>query len=353
MEFAEAHGGFGLADDEEALGRVIGELDNFRAAVSFAVVNGQADLALRLTTALQLLWHLYDVGEVGTWVAAAADMPNASSHPLGPGAHGQAALAATYRLDIPAREHHLSLAATYWEPYARAYLPASPEQGLADIRRAVALAGDDHPRARLILDTYNVLISAAAGEAAPESLERIRSYANEDPNHGLLLLRRTEAHLALFRDDHAAALAAYDDVIRISERAGRRSLFWVWACVPRLSLRFEVEPMSALIDARSYLVEARNAGSRRFVQCALARIAVMLAGVGRPEPAASLQAFTREPPGGAAMADGDPAELLTFGTLSPETLAAAHAQGARLSFDDAVQLALDELEELISARDNG
>jgi hypothetical protein len=75
----------------------------------------------------------------------------------------------------------------------------------------------------------------------------------------------------------------------------------------------------------------------------------MLAGIGREETAAALQSFTREPAGGAAMSDGDPAAELTFDTLTPEQVADAFARGARLSYDKAIQLALDELREAIEA----
>jgi hypothetical protein len=350
--FAEAHGGLALAEDEVSLDNVLAELDNLRAAVTYSITTGDADLALRLAISLQVLWHLYDFAEIGTWAAAAADMEAGTDHPLGPTAHGQAALAATYRLDIPSREHHLARAAgTYWQPYARAYLQRSPEEGLIDIRRAVALVADDDHRARVVIDSYNVLISTAAGQSSDESLERIQAYADVS-DFGMLLLRRTEAHLALYRNDHAAALAAYDEVLAIIERRARRSLMWVWASIPRLLLRFEIDPAAALAEARSYLVEARNTGSRRWVQAALARIAVMLARVGRVEPAAVLQSYTRHPEGGAIMADRDPAASLRFETLTAKQTASARARGQRLSSDDAVQLALDELHDAIGATSN-
>ena len=352
--FAEARGGFALAEDPMNLERVIDELDNFRAAFNFALANDDADTALRLTTSLHVLWHLYDFAEVGIWVAAAADMHAASHHPLATTAHGQAAMAATYRLDIPAREHHLIHGmGTFWGPYARSYLNPSTEpkvmaEGHEYIRLAVALAKTEHPLAQAILHSYNALFGLFLGRPEQESWDRVRAYANEDPNHGLLLLRRAEAHRALYSNNPAAALAAYDDVLAMCSRAARRSMLWVWATVPRLLLLFNVDRRAALVDARSYLIEARNAGSRRFVQPALGRIAVMLAGVGREEAAAALQSFTRQPTGGAGMSDGDPAASLTFETLTAEHLNHARERGARLAFDAAIQFALDELEDAIT-----
>jgi len=188
-------------------------------------------------------------------------------------------------------------------------------------------------------------IAVDMGEPHEQVLERMRAYARQAPKAGEISLALIECSMALKRGDTAGALAACDAVIAIAERTSRRPFGFHWhlASVPRLLWLFDEDPATGLIEARDYLLEARKIGSRTWVQCALARIAVMLARGGRLEPAATLAWFTRDPPGGAALVDGDPAEQLINEAAGTEWLAAERERGIRLSFDDAIQLGLDQL----------
>jgi predicted ATPase len=348
--FAEAHGGFMFDQDEREVDRVIGELDNFRLAVSSACANAKADLALRLTTSLFHLWLTFSLAEVGDWVGAAADLDESRDHPLGPTAHGQAALAAAFRIDVPSWRHHLSLAEeTWWEPMARCWLSTSRDEHLTNSRRAVALAAGEHPRARALADAMYAFIAVDMGEPHQEVLERMRAFALEAPKCGEISLALIESSIALKRGDTAGALAALDAVIAVAERSSRRPFGFHWhlASVPRLLWRFDEDPAAGLVEARAYLLEARKNGSRTWVQCALARIAVMLARIGRLEPAAMLAWFTRDPPGAAVLVDGDPAEELINEAIGSEWLAAGKQRGIGLSFDDALQLGLDQLADAV------
>jgi hypothetical protein len=161
------------------------------------------------------------------------------------------------------------------------------------------------------------------------------------------VLRVAEAAIAINLGTEDDALAAYDALLAQCERFKRHTGARYYAPVPRFLLLFRRDRLAALRDARSYLIEARKIGTRTWLQCALARIAVMLAAVGREQPAAVLQAFTREPAGGTVMADGDPVANITYTALTEAQLASARRAGQMLDFDGAIQLALDELDASI------
>jgi hypothetical protein len=50
------------------------------------------------------------------------------------------------------------------------------------------------------------------------------------------------------------------------------------------------------------------------------------------------------------MSDGDPAATLIFASLTAEQLTSAHTRGRHLSYDAAIQLALDELVDVIDQK---
>ncbi len=340
--FAERHGGHELDDAHPLITVVTGELDNVRLAFQTVVSRGDADLALRLSTALHGLWWHIGLAEVGTWVAAAADLNGAEGHQLYRVAHGQAALAAAFRIDVPAWEHHCALAAdTWWEAYARCWWPTSYADHLANSRRLVALTVGDHPKVRVLALGMLVMSSIANDVPHQAVLDELAGLAGI--RFGAIMLAMVSARQALAAGDTRAALTGMEEMIKATENLPFRTFLWHNARVQALLWRYEAEPAAGLAGARSYLVEARRTGSLTWVQCALARIAAILERAGRGEAAAALAAFTREPAGGAILLEGDPAEDVMARALATPTLTPALARGQRLGFDDAIQLALDEL----------
>jgi predicted ATPase len=341
---AQERGGWAMGNEVNAE-CLVTEFDNLRAAFTHARATGDVDTALRLTTPLHALWTLYDFAEAGVWVGAAADLDGAERHPLSSTAHGQAAYAASFRVDAAARDHHLECGGeSRWKALAQAFYGTHNKERLAEARRGLELALAEHSPYTADLDLVILVVSVSLGAPDEDALDRIRRYADRGSDVGLLVLRVAEAAIAINLGTEDDALAAYDALLAQCERFKRRTGARYYAPVPRFLLLFRRDRLAALRDARSYLIEARKIGTRTWLQCALARIAVMLAAVGREQPAAVLQAFTQEPAGGTVMADGDPGANITYTALTEAQLASARRAGQMLDFDGAIQLALDELD---------
>ena len=352
-ELVRERGGFDIDETEDRLDSVLVELDNLRAAVRHALATRQVTLALELTVPLAFLFLVYLVAEVGFWVADAADAADGVAgvdEDLRCDARGQAALAAALRLDAAVFHRHVALGgASWWTVYARCWLPASLEEWHASAVELVRLSRAMNLKAQVSSESMLMLTAALRGEL-PEPSQVMVEWADRRPVLGGTILRLHLIERALREGDRDAARRLVEEIAVLQTHWRQRGITYHQAHLLRAVLRFDIDRAAGLREIRQLLVEMRRLGRHVWVQCALARAAGMLDVVGRQAPALALATYTREPAYGAVLHDGDPGqEVFDRADSSLDWCAAAMARGRSLSFDEAVSLALDELDAALTS----
>jgi len=221
--FLARHGGNHFYDDPAGNGkRLVVELDNIRAAISYAIGSENADLAFRLATRVMNLWFERQMPEPGRWIAQVADLAARSNHPRSAIAHGQAALAAAIRLDTATFDRHHEHGAGTWQyHWARAFMGYATDNELVDtMRRAVELARNDHPLWVCGTEASYIMHAARHGLPFQNEYEHFRANAERLLGRtGLATLAQIDAALALARSDRTSALALLDSAVAHSRAA--------------------------------------------------------------------------------------------------------------------------------------
>ncbi|HLU57702.1 MAG TPA: BTAD domain-containing putative transcriptional regulator [Pseudonocardia sp.] len=219
--------------------RVLPDFDNLRAAFERAVADRDADLALRLVTALPELAHLRVGYESASWAERALDLAD-PDHPLFPAAVGASARGAWNRGDF-ARARALAARARGRVPLRGTGRVAYPADVLADValyegdaasalrhyRAEVARARRDDDPIRLVWTLYYVAVCHAvlrtpeAGLPAAEEAVRV---AGRTANPTAGSMARYALGLVLKKSAPDRALALFDEAGRLA--ASVRNFWW-------------------------------------------------------------------------------------------------------------------------------
>jgi predicted ATPase len=276
------HADTGLRGAEEGrwVLRLDAELDDLRAAHRWAVSRGDAERALRLSTALHGYAYRTSRHELFAWAEAAARLPGAAGHPLRPLALGSAATGAWVRGDLAAARRLAQEAADAAAGGPAGHLAFQALAGVALVsgdlaaararsRRAAELADDFGDGYQALVNRVTENLALAYGgetDAAVEQAELALTAArgvdcpsgrawglyrlgetllDRDPLRALALLDESEA-LALTvgntfligvagtsattlrarHGDAHAALRGFPDLIDLWDRAGNWTQQW-------------------------------------------------------------------------------------------------------------------------------
>lgn len=356
-------------DEAPAVAVLEAELSNLRAAHRWAVEQTDADVALRLAAALYIfaLYRLRD--EVFDWAEEAAGLPTAVGHRLEPtvwgvAAHGisnrgeltrtrslaQRALEAAPGASDPGRlVAMISLAAT-------ALYEGRLDDCRGHTRDAVAIAadtGNDH--AVVMVGLHEVLALAYDGrrDAALAAAAEQRQLAEElgNPNRRAWALYADAE--ARSDDDPQSALGLLEEAISLAEPVHGRFLEGV-ARVAATSLRARHQsPREALPFFPDVIGHWRRVGDWTHQWTTIRNLVPLLVRLNADGPAALLygalhNADTAAPAYGADAARLTQACQTMSSRLGASGFAALVEQGAALTDEDAVDLALASIADIIA-----
>jgi predicted ATPase/DNA-binding SARP family transcriptional activator/DNA-binding CsgD family transcriptional regulator len=186
------------AAQEERLGRLETEHDNFRAALSWTVEQGEVELALRLSSALVEFWHLHvHHNEARRWLEVALAEEGGSPNA---------------RMKALERACFLS-----WEQgdYERAV--ALGEEGLALARRV----GNDASAAAILVSLGSIAMSRMELDRASALLEEaVAICRTSGDDSGLAHALYTLGMVAIVRRDHARAMTLHEESLALARKMG-------------------------------------------------------------------------------------------------------------------------------------
>jgi predicted ATPase/DNA-binding SARP family transcriptional activator/DNA-binding CsgD family transcriptional regulator len=183
---------------QEWLGRMEAEHDNFRAALSWALERGEAELGVRLSAALVEFWHLHvHHDEARRWLDEALAKQDVSS---------------SARMKALERASFLA-----WEQadYERAV--ALGEEALLLARRL----GDKARAANVLTNLGSVAMSRMeVGRASALLQEAVSLWKESEDNWGLAHSVYTLGMVAVVQRDHDQALARHEESLALAQRSG-------------------------------------------------------------------------------------------------------------------------------------
>ena len=352
-------------DETEWMERLDAEIDNFRLALGWALGEGEPALAVRLAGRLGRYWEFRGASaEGGRWLRAAIEAAD-DEVPLDD-------LARAFRAEVVMLEEQGS----QWDVGgSQAVLESTACEALAVSRRAGDPAGiadallhlgqvdpDDVERARagaeaalpyarksgdegLIADALSLrLLSFPIVDADAEIAETAALYRKVGDVHGLASLYNNAGYVTIEQGSYERAAAYLDEALVLAERTGEQL---------RVMLVLENLGLAALFMADLERAMARFAGGLRLCREhgvpwagaeAIAGVAAVAARQGESERAARLLGAAES----IAEHGGPVGSRLEQEFYSParERIGdtrwrAAYADGTRLSFEQAVSLALD------------
>ncbi|GAA0944847.1 BTAD domain-containing putative transcriptional regulator [Pseudonocardia zijingensis] len=324
--------------------RVLPDIDNLRAAFERTVADADADLALRLVTALPELAHLRLGYESARWAERALDLAD-PGHPLFAAAAGAAARGAWNRGDF-ARARSLAGRAHGRVPGRGTGRVAYPADILADValyegdattalqhyRAEVERARRDDDPIRLVWTLYYVAVCQAvlrtpeAGLAAAQEAVRV---AEPTANPTARSMARYALGLVLKKSDPDRALALFEEAGELASSV--RNFWWHGIALMEAAATRAVhaDPHRACQDFLGVLDHWERVGDWSQQWIALRYVVRLLARVGTAADAVALHA--------ALLAAGRPSPLDAARladlarALGEERYAAATAAGALLS----------------------
>jgi predicted ATPase/DNA-binding SARP family transcriptional activator len=347
--------------------RLDAETDNFRAALDWALREGHPALAVRLAGRLGRYWELRAAAvEGGRWLRAAIDAAD-DEVPL-------EALARALRAEVVMLEDQGSwydaggsmaasreIASEAVALSRRAGDPAGIADALIHLsgfeqeepESMRALAEEALPYAReagddgLIADALAVrALSFRIADVEGEIAEVAALYRKVGDIYGLTAIYNNAAYVAIAQGSHERAATYLDEALVLAERSGeplRR--MWVYGNLGHASL-FIGDLESAGARFAEQLTLCREHGVTWVASEGIGGLAAVAACQGEPERAARLLGAAESLAEVLIDAVGAKLEEQFFAPareqIGEERWCAAYADGARLGFDEAVSLALDE-----------
>jgi predicted ATPase len=317
------------SDPGDWIDRLEDDYDNLRAALDFLEGQGDTGATLRLAAALRTLWFLRGRVPEGRRRLEAALAADESPTIARARALSGASTMASMSGDVPAAK-------------------ARSEEALALAREL----GDDWGIAEALWTLGYLLVEEGRSkEAVPLIEEGLRVFEELGDEHHALHTTRTLAFAYDVAGELERARVLHERNLERARALGNRQVQ-----VPTLgALAMIAVDQERFGDALAFLREnlpiAVELGNRAPLAVNLCRIAHALAAAGRPGAAARLLAALEEPlfeigGGGPWVTEMNEQTLeLVRARLDPEALAAANEEGRALSFDEAVELALAELQE--------
>jgi predicted ATPase len=361
------------ADQLEAQGAIRAELDNLRAAVTWALdATSDLDAALAIRIIAALLVHATTVvGDgVTTWAERAALRADVSTPGRRLSVLAGAAWNAWMRTDFAvARAHALDAlrdglpadAVSPFIPYfvlARAKSHEGDQEGALDIldegRQALDAVGADLIDRLGLLITISTFRSQAgqAVQARAEAAEAVRG-AREFGNPSSLSSALFALGFASWRSEPTEALAALDEGIWLMQTIGQTSTLGHALAVAALIRARRGDRMAALGALREAIQQSYDLGDRPQAVTSLERSVPALIAIGEPEPACVLAGLTSGPLaelGIVPAPDRDDAHRVleeARGQLGAERFEQLVARGKTLSYDEGVDYAITELDRLL------
>jgi predicted ATPase/class 3 adenylate cyclase len=379
-EFAERAGPELCGPDELAWRpRILGEIDNLRTAVTWSLesrTDADGELAVRIVASLADLSGNNRSAGFCAWAERTATRAQSSTPGNRAAALAAAAMAANSRGDYDAA---LSLA----RDALRDGLPADspvrfvPHAALAGVlgvggqpdeavavaaegrRLLEAIAGSEQQRS--VLASVEALFSHTAGrsEAARHAADTAVHLAREARNPTALATALFTVGLASASSDAATALAALDESLALT-RLGAGDGLSPMAVALAAQLRVDRGELDALGQLRDALRRGHSGTSQAQLATVLDHSLRVLASLGYAEPAAVLTGFVDRGPAGARsvmapdeLDDRKHAIERVQLDLGSERFQTAVSRGAAMSYEEAVDYALAELDRRSEERDPG
>lgn len=352
-------------DEADWVHRIDDEVDNLRAAHRWALVAGEAELALRLSAPLAFYADWRSRGELLSWAEQAASMPSAHQHALEPMALAAAARGASDRgqLDRAGFLAGRGLEAAP-DPDDPRRVPPLRALGLVaffqgrlqdsqrlqlEVLRTAQAAGD----LQNVIEAWamQALIAAYSGDQprAVDAAERACHLADDLGNVHMRALARYCRGEALTPTEADEALADLEESVALARLVGARLIEGV-ALVSIGSIRAERDEPAAALEALRRAVERwRRSGDWTHQWTTLRNLAFLLVRLGEDETAATLlgaaQTTTTSPRvyGGDADRLRESAELLRR-RLGDERYERAWSAGAHQADHDTVAFALRSID---------
>ncbi len=356
--------------DEAAWMHVVDtELSNLRAAHAFARASADVDLALRLPAGLREYAYYGLRDEVHDWALRALELPGARAHPACPAAQlavgigwlqrGQRERAHAHAGEVAAADQDEDVTMRAWRLLAEVTLyegrlEETERWGRQVVERA-RLAGRAYDEALGHLYRVHAAIYSGRDEDAREHLEagwRVAERVGTPTLRAGFWFLEGEVRLDA---DPEAALAAFAQAIDIARSTGNRFVEGV-ARVASASLEARHgKPGDALAAFREIVDHWRTSGDWTHMWTTLHNLVVLLERVGASRPASVLFGGIETADTGAAAFGEDAARLEATAdslrtSLGHEAFAAARERGRRMSDDEAVAHALDEIDGLLAQR---
>ena len=350
----------------EWIGRLDAEIENFRAALSWALSEGHPALALRLAGWLGKYWELKGASvEGGRWLRAAIEAADdevsledraralraevVALEDQGSQVDAGGSLAAAKRLASEAvalsrragdaagiAEALLHLSEFEWDEPER--MRALAEEALPYARKA----GDE----RLIADALTArALSFRIVDVDAELAEIAALYRKVGDIHGLAAIYNNAGYLAIGQGSYERAAAYLDEALELAEKSGEQ--LRVIMAISNLGLvsLFMADLDRAGARFREQLRLCRGPGLAWIAAEGVAGLAAIAARTGEEERAARMLGAAEAMANVRSDATGVRLEEQFFSParqrIGETRWAAAHADGARLGFEEAIGLALD------------
>jgi predicted ATPase/DNA-binding SARP family transcriptional activator/Tfp pilus assembly protein PilF len=353
--------------EPEWMRRLDGEIDNFRAALDWALGEGQPALAVRLAGRLGRYWEFRGASaEGGRWLRAAIEAAD-DDVPLEDRARA-------LRAEVVMLEEQGS---AYDAGGAQAALQSTASEALALSRRAGDPAGiadalmhlhgfdpDDPERARalaeealpyaresgdegLIADALSLrALSFPIVDVVAEIAETAALYRKVGDVHGLASLYNNAGYVAVTQGSYEWAAAYLDEALELAERTGEQLRVMLVFGNLGLAALFTADLECAAAHFAKQLRLSREHAVYWMAAEGIGGLAAIAARQGEAERAARLLGAAESLANVLGDAAGVRLEQEFFSParerLGETRWRAAHADGARLNFDEAVRLALDE-----------
>jgi predicted ATPase/class 3 adenylate cyclase len=363
---AEAEDGMRGPEEGPWVAVIDREFANLRAAVTWALSVGGVDLALPTVVSLNRYAQLQLREEVARWAEDALELPGARSHPLYAPACGVAAWVRGMQGDLARSselaERGLSAVDDPDDP-ARAY----PLMGLADValfdgrldealhyaREATRLADRPGDRVAMLVIESLALTYDGDVDGGIEVALRLREHAERERiRSGIAWSYYLEGE-ALAQRDPERALALFEEAIVVAEQVQGHVVAGV-AQVSATSLRARRgDPRKSLEHFRDLIESWQGIGAGAPLWTTMRSVAEVFVRVGSLEVAAVLHAAIMRDDIGLRAFGEDAERLSALAETLREQLSASQLEGAAirgrsLSEADVIDLAMAEMDRLLS-----